>query len=97
MPRRSRGMSRIIRVFVINSEDPEQIRNEILEGFPAFLNSCKENKETFRLEYSELGNARLERDYGYSIKEFVSLAFFPNPDVKKHKPRSLNVSKGGDT
>ena len=88
---------RPIRIFTIHSEKSDSIREELLMQFPAFLADCMNNKEIFQLKYSELANARFERDYDYSIKDWVSMAFFKDKNRTKHTRRKLGVSLSDDT
>mgnify|MGYP003649499828 CR=1 FL=1 len=87
---------RVIRIFTIHSDQAEKIREELVTGFPSFLADLMSNKETFQIKYSELGNARFEKNYGYSIKDWVSMAFFKNKDKTKHSRRKLNASINDD-
>lgn len=91
-------MARIeIRMFEIESEDPEEIRTHLHETFPGFLAKCMNDKATYHISYSEMANARFHHKYGYDIKEFVSIAFFKDPNRKKYKKRKLSVTKESDT
>jgi len=90
-------MKKKIRIYTIHSEDPVVIREELMMNFPAFIADCMNHKETFQLKYSELGNARFERDYGFNLKDWVAMAFFKDPNRTKHTPRKLSISKSDDS
>lgn len=90
-------MRKKVRIFTVHSEKAEEIREELMMNFPAFLADCMAHKETFQLKYSELGNAIFYLKYDYDIKEFVAMAFFDRPEKPKYSPRKLTIPKTNDS
>ena len=86
---------REIRTFNINSDDPVTIRKILIDAFPDFLRKCSKDRATHHIAYTELGNARFEKEYEYTIIDFAKATFYtPQPKIAR---RRLGVSKSDDT
>ncbi len=85
---------RDIRTFNINSDDPIKIKEILINDFGSFLKECSADRATHHISYRELGNARFEKEYGYTIIDFCKETFYkPQPKISRRK---LNISKHDD-
>ena len=82
-----------IEVYHIKSDDPIEIRKDLINNFPEFRDNCIANGAAFHLSFSSLAGARFERDWKTTIREFVFTTYFDvdDPD-KKYKRRKLKIS-----
>lgn len=85
-------MEKEIRIFEIESDDPVEMREQLMMEFPGFLASCSTNRQTWHLKYDELGAARFDRDYGMEIEDFITAAFIKPSAEKKYPRRKLGVT-----
>ena len=81
-----------IRIFEIHSDDPGEMRHQLIMEFPSFLASCKASSQPWHLKYDELGAARFDRDYGMEIQDFIVAAFIKPSSEKKYPRRKLGVT-----
>ena len=82
-----------IEVYHIKSDDPIEIRKDLIDNFPEFRDKCLAKGEMFQLCFSSLAEARFERDWGTTIREFVFATYFTTEDPnKKYKRRKLKIS-----
>lgn len=84
------------RTFRIKSENAAQIRKRLVNEFPKFFKECSEQNAHHHLQYSDLGNARFEKEYGLDIGSFVRASFYPRPETPIPR-RKLGASKNDDT
>ena len=86
-----------IEVYHIKSDDPIEIRKDLIDNFPKFRDICLANGATFQLCFSNIAGARFERDWGTTIREFVFTTYFTAEDPdKKYKRRKLKISQSSD-
>lgn len=83
-----------IAIFELKSDNPQKIRQQLLDEFPSFFRRCQKDKTLHHFKFSQLGAARFERDYDMSINEFAVHSFYAleEKDNTKYKRRTLGVS-----
>ena len=82
-----------IEVYYIKSDDPIEIRKDLIDNFPEFRDKCLVKGAAFQLSFSSLAGARFERDWGTTIRQFVFDNYFVAENTnKKYKRRKLKIS-----
>jgi len=83
-------------VYRIESDDPSEMRDDLINNFPEFRDKCLASGAAFQIGFSSIAGARFERDWGLTVREFVFTNFFhtdlSDQPVKKYERRKLKIS-----